>query len=158
MKNQFSTSWVSSSQPRKQRKFIANAPLHIMHKFLSANLSKLLKEKYGKRNLPLRKGDEVLVMRGQFRKKKAKVVSLNLAKTRIVLEGLQHTKRDGTKVAAPLHPRAVQIQALVLEDKKRILALGRAKKSSPQNTQASLKEKLPQKNTPLPETAKLEKK
>lgn len=128
MKRSFSTSWLSSTQPRKQRKYRHNAPLHLRHRFLSAHLSKELRNKYGKRNLPLRKGDEVLVMRGQFKKKKAKVLSLDLANSRISLEGLQHTKRDGTKVAAPLNPRAVQIQALVLEDKERIAALERGKK------------------------------
>src|SRR3989344_2037825 len=153
MKSSFSTSWLSSTQVRKQRKYRYNAPLHIRHKFLSAQLSKELRKKYGKRSLPLRKGDEVLVMRGQFKKKKAKVVSLDLAKTRIVLEGLQHTKRDGTKVAAPLHPRAVQIQSLVLEDKERITALGRSKKGSSQKPQES-----PQKITSPSQTTKSEKK
>lgn len=127
MKSSFSTSWLSSVQPRKQRKYRYNAPLHIKHKFLSAHLSKELRKKYGKRSLPLRKGDEVLVMRGHFKKKKAKVLSLDLANSRVVLEGLQHTKRDGTKVAAPLNPRALQIQTLVLEDKERIAALERGK-------------------------------
>ncbi len=129
MKSSFSPRWISSSQVRKQRKYRYNAPLHVRHKFLSAQLSKDLRKKYGKRSLPLRKGDEVLVMRGQFRKKKAKVISLDLANTRVLLEGLQHTKRDGTKVAAPLNPRALQIQSLVLEDKKRIAALERGKKA-----------------------------
>ena len=77
MKKKFSTSWISSTQPRKQRKYRANAPLHTKHKFLSANLSKSLRQKYGKRSLPLRKGDEVLVMRGSFKKKRAKVVSIS---------------------------------------------------------------------------------
>ena len=80
MKQEFSSSWTGSSQPRKQRKFVYNAPLHTRHKFLSAHLSKELRQKYGKRNLPLRKGDEVLVMRGFFRKKKAKVSLVNLKK------------------------------------------------------------------------------
>ena len=158
MKSSFSTSWLSSTQVRKQRKYRYNAPLHLRHKFLSAQLSKELRKKYGKRSLPLRKGDEVLVMRGQFKKKKAKVVSLDLAKTRIVLEGLQHTKRDGTKVAAPLHPRAVQIQSLVLEDKERITALGRSKKGASQKTQELPKEKSPQKTTSPSQTTKSEKK
>ena len=131
MKSTFSTAWVSSTQVRKQRKYRHNAPLHTRHKFLSAQLSKELRKKYGKRSLPLRKGDEVLVMRGQFKKKKAKVVSLDLANTKVMLEGMQHTKRDGTKVAVPLHPRALQIHVLVLEDKERIAALERSKKRAP---------------------------
>src|SRR3989344_5837791 len=123
MKSQFSTQWLSSKQPRKQRKFRANAPLHIRHKFLSSNLSKSLKEKYGKRNLPLRKGDEVLIMRGAFKKKKAKVSSVDHKKIRIVLEGIQRTKKDGTKVNVYFDPSVLQILALNLEDSKRSASL-----------------------------------
>jgi large subunit ribosomal protein L24 len=130
MKSKFSTQWISSSQPRKQRKYIANAPLHIRHKFLSANLPKPLREKYGKRNLPLRKGDEVLVMRGAFRKKKAKVVSVDLKNSRVALENIQRTKKDGSKVNVFFHPSVLQIQTLNLDDKKRIASLNRKASSS----------------------------
>src|SRR3989338_9519251 len=119
MKNKFSTYWLSSSKPRKQRKYLANAPFHIKHKFLSAQLSKELRKKHGKRSLPLRKGDEVLVMRGSFAKKKAKVASVNLKKGLVTLEGIQRSKREGSKVAVPFNPRALQIKILSLDDKHR---------------------------------------
>ncbi len=127
MKRKFSTHWLASRQPRKQRKFRANAPLHVKHKFLNAQLSKPLRQKYGKRNLPLRKGDEVLVMRGSFRKKKAKITSVNLKRCRIILENIQRTKKDGTKVNVYFHPSALQIQSLALEDKKRFALLDKNK-------------------------------
>lgn len=127
MKSQFSTSWNSSKQPRKQRKFLANAPLHIKHKFLTANLSKSLREKYGKRSLPVRKGDEVLVMRGAFKKKRAKVSIVDVKKTRVAIDGVQRTKKDGTKVNVFFHPSALQIQTLTLDDKKRSAIFERKK-------------------------------
>ncbi|MEK6825206.1 MAG: 50S ribosomal protein L24 [Nanoarchaeota archaeon] len=120
MKSTFSTSWKSSIQPRKQHKYRHNAPLHIRHKFLSAHLSKDLRKKYGKRNLPLRKGDEVLVVRGAFKKKKAKVASVDHARARLTLEGIQRTKKDGTKVSVVFNPRALQIIALILDDPRRL--------------------------------------
>ena len=125
MKSKFSTQWVSSRQPRKQRKYLANAPLHVKHRFLSANLSKSLREKYGKRNLPLRKGDEVLIMRGAFKKKKAKVASVDLKNSRVALEGIQRTKKEGSKVNVYFHPSALQVQTLNLDDKQRVSALNR---------------------------------
>jgi len=125
MKKEFSTSWLSSKQPRKQRKYRFNAPLHLKHRFLSSNLSKELRKKYSKRNLPLRKGDEVLVMRGAFKKKKAKVSKVNLKRTRVVLEGIQRTKKDGSKVNVYFHPSVLQIHTLSLDDKFRINALNR---------------------------------
>jgi len=125
MKRQFSTHWISSSQVRKQRKFRFNAPLHIKHKFLSANLSQALKEKYDKRALPLRKGDEVLVMRGNFKKRKAKISSVDLKNSKAALEGIQRSKKDGTKVNVFFSPSKLQIQTLSLEDKERLSALNR---------------------------------
>ncbi len=62
MKRKFSKSWKSSKQPRKQRKYAANAPLHLKRKLLSVNLSKDLRKKYGKRNMMIRKEDVVKIM------------------------------------------------------------------------------------------------
>ena len=125
MKSEFSTAWNSSSQVRKQRKYRFNAPLHIRHKFLSAHLSKELRKKYGKRSLPLRTGDEVLVMRGSFKKKKAKVVSVDVSNSRVTLEGLQRSKRDGSKVSVYFDPRVLKIEALGSEDRERMAAIAR---------------------------------
>ncbi|MBI2452588.1 50S ribosomal protein L24 [Candidatus Pacearchaeota archaeon] len=130
MKKKFSTKWKSSRQKRKQRKYFLEAPLHIKHRFLSAPFSKELRKKYGKRNIPIRKGDEVLVMRGALKKKKAKVASVELKKTRVVLEGLQRTKKDGTKINVYFHPSKLQIQSLNLEDKERVKALERVKQEA----------------------------
>jgi len=130
MKLKFSNSWLSSKQPRKQRKYRYNAPLHKKHKFLSANLSKELRKKYGKRSLPLRKGDEVLVMRGSFKKKKAKVQ--NIINCKVSLEGIQRTKKEGTKVPVFFNPRALQIVSLNLEDKKRLEDLKKEEKKTSQ--------------------------
>ena len=47
--------WIASKQPRKQRKYLANAPIHIKKKMAGANLSKELRKKYGKRSMTLRK-------------------------------------------------------------------------------------------------------
>ncbi len=120
MKSKFTNSWKSSVQPRKQRKFRHNAPLHTKHKFLNSNLSKSLRQKHSKRSLPLRKGDEVLVMRGSFKKKTAKIEKIDLKRTRVSLENINRTKKDGTKVAVWFHPSSLQIQALNLDDKERI--------------------------------------
>ena len=119
MKSEFSTAWVSSKQPRKQRKYRVNAPLHAKHKFLNANLSKELRKKYGKRSLPLRTGDEVLVMRGKFAKKTAKVSSVDLKRSRVILEKVNRTKKDGSKITVFFSPSNLQIQALGSDDRKR---------------------------------------
>lgn len=144
MKSEFNTSWNASVQKRKQRKYRFNAPLHIKHKFLSAHLSKELHKKYDKRSLPLRVGDEVLVMRGSSKKKRAKITSVNLRRGIVFLEGLQRTKRDGSKVFIPFNPRVLLIQSLNIDDKERISALQRKSSLSSSKEQKEQSNKIKQ--------------
>ena len=120
MKSKFSTSWISSSQPRKQRKYRYNAPFHIRQNLLNANLSKELRKKHGVRSIAIRKGDEALIMRGGFAKKKGKVNDVDLKKLKITIEGINRKKADGTKVNVYIDPSNIQIQSLNLEDSKRL--------------------------------------
>jgi len=131
MKNKFSTSWKSSSQVRKQRKYAANAPAHIKRRMLSSNLNKTLREKYGKRSFPIRKDDEVKIMNGKFKGKKGKVSIVEAKKMRIAIEGIQRKKKDGTKINIFFNPSNVQIQTLNLEDRKRLKALNRKESKAP---------------------------
>ena len=124
MKQKFNTSWKSSKQPRKQRKYIANAPLHLRHKLLSVNLSKELRKKYGTRNIPIKKDDKVKIMRGKFKKKTGKVLEVKLKTGKIYVEGIQTKKQEGSKVNVPLRNSNLQIIELNLGDKKRIKKLG----------------------------------
>ena len=120
MKKQFSTHWKSSKQPRKQRKYLANAPLHIKRKMLSVNLSKPLREKHKTRNIEVRKGDLVKIMRGKFRKKQGKIIQVKTKELKIYIEGMQKKKMDGSSVNVPFRASNLQIVELNLEDKKRI--------------------------------------
>ena len=120
MKQKFSTTWKASKQPRKQKKYSANAPLHLKKKFVSVNLSKELRKKYKTRNITLRKGDVVKVKRGKFKNKQGKVLEINLKMKKIFIEGMQTKKRDGSKVNVKLQHSNLQIIELNLEDKKRI--------------------------------------
>ncbi len=125
MKKKFSKRWISSRQIRKQRKYIYNAPLHIRRRMMAAHLSKELKEKYGKRSFSVRTGDVVEVARGQFKGKTGKVVKVLLKKYRVYVEGVELTKKDGSKVFYPIHPSNLVIKELELSDPKREEALKR---------------------------------
>jgi len=124
MKN-FSSTWKSSKKPRKQRKYRLSAPLHIKQKFVQSHLSRDLRKKYGKRSIGLRKGDKVKIMQGQFKKHEGKIEMIDLKKTRAFVNGVELTKRDGTKRLFALHPSNLIITELNLEDKLRQKALER---------------------------------
>jgi large subunit ribosomal protein L24 len=125
MKQEFSLSWKSSKQPRKQRKYRANAPLHIQRKLMSANLTKELHKKYGKKNFPIHKGDNVKIMKGEFKKKTGKIETVDFGNQRVTIEGIFRTKKDGTKVGVYFDASNLQIKDLNLEDGKRKTALER---------------------------------
>jgi large subunit ribosomal protein L24 len=127
MKKEFSTAWKASKKPRKQRKYLAKAPIHIKRKMMGANLSKELRKKYGKKTLPLRKGDVVKVMRGKFKGKTGKVLDVKLKRHKIQVENIQVKKQDGSKVNAPLRASNLQIIELNLEDRKRNKAIKETK-------------------------------
>ncbi|MBC7114760.1 MAG: large subunit ribosomal protein [Archaeoglobi archaeon] len=119
---------MSSKQPRKQRKAYYKAPLHRRQKFVRATLSRELRRKYGRRNAQIRKGDTVRIMRGAFRGHEGKVLSVDLKKCRITVDGVTIQKADGTSVPLPIHPSNVMIVKLNLEeDKKREEVLMRGK-------------------------------
>lgn len=114
----WSPKWKSSKNPKKQRKYRYNAPLHIKHKLVSVHLSPELRKKYKKRSLPVRKGDEIIVLRGKYKKKTGRVSKVNLKKSKIYVEGITRKKVAGTEVQVPLEPSNLMITSLQ-EDKKR---------------------------------------
>ena len=130
MKQKWSKNWVKSKQPRKQRKYRANAPLHIKHRFLAGHLSEDLRKKYNRRSMPIRKKDRVKVLRGKFKDKIGEVEEVNLKKTRIFVKGVEIKKDEGRAIKYPIQPSNVVIIDLNLDDKKRKAVLGRTAKTT----------------------------
>merc|ERR1711916_415598 len=86
---------VSSSR-RKNRKRHFNAPSHIRRKIMSAPLSKDLRTKYGVRSMPVRKEDEVQVVRGHYKGQQiGKVVQCYRKKFVLHIERIQREKANG---------------------------------------------------------------
>jgi len=142
MKNKFSKHWKASKQPRKQRKYLVNAPLHIKKKLLNINLSKELKKKYRRKNISGRKGDMVKIMRGKFKNKKGKISVVKVKITKIEIDGIQIKKQDGSKVNIKFQPSNLQIIELNLEDRKRNKILGRNMKEGKQESKELKKDLL----------------
>ena len=118
-----------TSKPSKQRKRLFTAPLHVRYKILSAPLAPELREKYGFRSLPVRVGDKVQVMRGDFKGFEGKILSVDRKKFRITIEGITREKVDGTTINVPIHPSKVMITELNLDDKWRRKIIERKSKA-----------------------------
>jgi len=118
MKTKFSTKWKSSKNSAKQRKYRANAPLHIKQKFVRAHLDKALQKTHKKRSAGLKTGDKVKVMRGSLRGKIAKIDRLDIKKGKVFLAGIETTKKDGTKIPRAFEPSTLLITELNKTTKK----------------------------------------
>ena len=109
-----------SKQPRKQRKALYNAPAHARGKHLSAALSKDLRAKLGKRSLPIRTGDKVSVVRGDFKGHEGEVLSVDYTSYKVTIEEVTLSKPDGTAVFLPVDPSNLVIIDADLKDERRI--------------------------------------
>jgi len=131
MKKEFSIHWKASKQPRKQRKFRVNAPLHIKHKLMSAHLSKELRTKHSRRSFPVRKGDKVKVMRGQFRGVIGEIESVDMKNMKVLVKGAEFKAKAGAAPRKyPLDASKLMLISLNLDDKMRVKALERSKKTT----------------------------
>ena len=109
-----------SIQQGKQRKALYTAPLHIRRKIMSANLSKDLRADIGKRSLPIRVGDKVQVVRGDFKGHEGKVESIDAKRYKVTVEGVTLSKPDGNAVLLPIHPSNLMIIEADLKDERRL--------------------------------------
>ena len=84
-----------SSQRRKSRKAHFSAPSNIRRKIMSSHLSKDLRTKYEVRSVPVRKGDTVKIMRGQFKGREGKVQSVYRKRWCLHIEKIVREKTNG---------------------------------------------------------------
>jgi len=106
-------------QPRKQRRFRFNAPLHVRQKMVAAHLSKELREEFKRRSLPVRKGDRVRILRGKFKGKEGVVARVDLRRLKVFVEGITQKKADGSEVLFPLDPSNLLIIEVDRSDERR---------------------------------------
>jgi large subunit ribosomal protein L24 len=110
---------MKSKKPGKQRKALYQAPLHRKHKLLSAHLAKELRKQIKRRSLPVRKGDEVKVMRGKFKGTTGKISKVDMKKLKVYIENVKRKKVSGEEVSVPIHPSKLLIVNPVMEDSRR---------------------------------------
>lgn len=120
---------VTSSR-RKCRKAHFTAPSSVRRVLMSAALSSELRHKYNVRSIPIRKDDEVQVVRGTYKGREGKVVQVYRRRWVIHVERITREKVNGSTVNVGIHPSKVIVTKLKLDkDRKALLdrkARGRA--------------------------------
>lgn len=129
---------VSSSR-RKSRKAHFGAHSTLKYKLMSANLSKELKDKHGIKSLPVRREDEVMVVRGHYKDSKGKVNTVYRKRWCLYIEKISETKQNGATVRIPINASNVVITKLKLTpDRQNLIdrkSAGRGDKSKGKYTQ-----------------------
>ncbi|KAL6766354.1 RPL26 [Auxenochlorella protothecoides x Auxenochlorella symbiontica] len=115
----FSTTVTSSR--RKCRKAHFTAPSSVRRKLMSAPLSTELRAKHSVRSVPIRKDDEVTVVRGTFKGREGKVVQVYRKKWVIHVERLTREKVNGATVNVGVDPSKVVITKLKLDNDRKAL-------------------------------------
>ncbi|MFX1295085.1 MAG: 50S ribosomal protein L24 [Promethearchaeota archaeon] len=92
---------------RKQRKRFYNQPHHKRNRLMNAKLHEDMEMEHGIKKLTVRKGDTVLVVRGEFRDMEGKISKIDRQKAQIFIEGASIEKSSGTTFDIPLYPSNV---------------------------------------------------
>ncbi|MCS7146297.1 MAG: 50S ribosomal protein L24 [Nitrososphaerota archaeon] len=114
----------ATKDPSRQRLLLHTTPKHLLPKLMSAHLSQELKSKYERRSLPLRVGDTVKILRGEYRGIQGRVKGVSRSKQFVYIDGLTRKRADGRVVDIPVHVSNLVIIALNLDDKFRKEKLG----------------------------------
>merc|ERR1739842_246968 len=119
---------MGSSDRSKYRKRHFSAPSHIRRRLMSAPLSKELRTKYGVRSMPVRKDDEVQVVRGHHKGQQVgKIVQCYRKKFRVYIERIQREKANGASVYVGIHPSKLVIVKLKMDKNRKAILDRRAK-------------------------------
>merc|ERR1711975_147838 len=106
---------------RKSRKAHFTAPSSVRRKIMSAHLNKELSHKHHVKSMPIRKDDEVIVVRGSHRGREGKVIQVYRKKYVIHIERVTREKSNGSTVNVGIHPSNVSITKLKLDKDRRAI-------------------------------------
>lgn len=115
-------------KPSKQRKRFFNAPHHRRAKIMSVHLSPELRKVYKRRSVPIRVGDKVRILRGDFKGIEGKVIKVLRKEYRVHVENVMRENQRGEKVYVPIHYSNLMIVELDLSDPWRREKLEKFKK------------------------------
>lgn len=135
-------------KPTKMRnKMIYQATYKTRSKQLGSALSKDLQKKYGKRSVRVVEGDNVTILRGEFKGVDGKVSEISTEKNSVAIEGVKKEKTKGDKFDVYIHTSNLVVTSLNTDDKWRIAKLeGKDPRKQPKET--------PKKEEPVKEEPK----
>ncbi|ODV65383.1 ribosomal protein L26A [Hyphopichia burtonii NRRL Y-1933] len=111
---------VSSSRSKARKAYFTSSSVE-RRALLSAPLSKELRAQYNIKSIPIRKGDEVTVVRGSKKGSEGKISSVYRLKFAVQIEKLQKEKSNGASIPINIHPSKVVVNKLHLDKDRKAL-------------------------------------
>ena len=103
-----------ASKRRSQRKLQLSAPSSIKRRLMSCHLSKTLRDQYKIRSLPIKRGDEVKILKGKSKGKTGKVVQVYRRRNVIYVDKVNREKQNGQSVFLPIRPCHCIVEKLLI--------------------------------------------
>lgn len=97
---------------------------------MCASLNSELRTKYNVRSMPVRKDDEVIIVRGDNKGHEGKIVTVYRKKWAIHVEKVTREKANGATVPIPINPSNVVITKLKIDRNRKLLLERKAKAKS----------------------------
>ena len=127
---------VTSSR-RKNRKAVFTAHSEARRKIMSANLSKELRNRHGVRSMPIRKDDEVMVVRGTFKTREGKVVQVFRKKYMVFVERVTRDKVNGGQAPVGIPASNLVITKLKMDKDRKAKLEAKSKGKAAKKTSES---------------------
>ena len=125
---------VSSSR-RKNRKAHFSAHSEARRKLMSSNLSKELQARHSVRSMPIRKDDEVLIVRGMYKTREGKVTACFRKKMVVHVERITREKASGQQVPVGIPASNLVITKLKLDKDRKAKLEAKARKGGTKSSQ-----------------------
>jgi large subunit ribosomal protein L24 len=85
----------------------------------------VIRKDFGRRSFSLRKGDEVTVIKGEYKGRSGKVSKVNRQRLCVFIDGIKMRKVSGQEIDVPIRPANLVITRLYDEDKIRMKRIKR---------------------------------
>ena len=118
-----------------RNRMIFQATLQTRSKQMGSALSKDLQKKYGKKSARVVEGDNVTILRGEFKGVDGKISKISTQKSSVAIEGVKKEKTKGDKFDVYIHTSNLVITSLNSNDKWRMAKLeGKDPRKQPKET------------------------
>jgi large subunit ribosomal protein L24 len=111
-------------KPTKMRNKLIYQASHVTKsKQISSPLSKELQKKYTKKSIRVVEGDNIKIVRGEFKGVDGKIAKISVQKSSVAIEGVKKEKTKGDKFDVYIHSSNVIVTGLNSNDKWRVSKL-----------------------------------